>query len=106
VNVEDGLAVPDDVRTWAQTEEQKLYEILYGVLKQHPTETAESLIRVYGLGSNAPSKFAIDLAARIHLQEACAALLGTDKSYRQSPELFRNVSRQEAQSAIDSLNCK
>jgi hypothetical protein len=106
VNVEDGLAVPDDVRRSFQSDEHKLYEILYGVLKQHPTETAESLIRVYGLGSNSPSKFAIDLAVRIHLQEACPALLGTDRSYRQSPELFRNAPRQEVQSAINSLNCK
>jgi len=105
-NGEDELPVSENARVALRRKQNQVYDALYAVLKRQPSETIGILIKVYGLDTVDPSKFALDLVARIHLQEACPALLNSMKDYKRTPDIFVNAPHQAVQSAIDSLHCQ
>jgi len=85
--------------------QKKLYQMLLSILRQQPHETVLVLRNTYGLGTAAPSTFALDLSTRIGFAESCPLLLQSSQRLRKlDPELFR-APRDELQQAITSLRC-
>ena len=86
--------------------QEALYQTLYGVLQRENRTTIEVLIRVYGLATDAPSKFAIDLLSRARLSDACPALLRSEMLLKQSSaDSFRGP-REELEATLHLLKCK
>jgi hypothetical protein len=82
------------------------YDDLYSVLRREKRETFTNLVSVYGLGSDGPSPFALELVSRLELHEACPYLQESERQLKDlSPDRFK-APRQEIQDAIASLNCK
>lgn len=95
-----------DVAASLQKDQQALYGELYKVLLREKVATLTNLMRVHGLGSVAPSPFALDLVSHLGLPEACPLLQQSDRAFeKQSPESYQ-APRQELQAAISSLKCK
>jgi hypothetical protein len=61
---------------------------------------------VYGLGSDAPSPFAMDSVSRLGLPEACPLLLQSERAIQKFSVESNRAPRQELQSALAALNCK
>lgn len=87
-------------------EKEALYAALYTVLRQERAETIVRLSIVYGLGSTDPSPFALDLAPRLGLQEACPYLLQSREQLTNLSADYYKAPRQELQKAIASLKCE
>ncbi len=108
MNFEDRLVFPPDspeVPTDLKKQQQALYDSLYLVLRKEKSETLTILTQVYGLGSNAPSTFALDMASRLQIQEACPYLIESERQLKSlSPGFFR-APRQEIHATIISLKC-
>jgi HEAT repeat protein len=108
-NYEDRIERPpafQDVTSSLRKDQQALYADLYGILRRERTQTLMILIKIYGLGSQAPSPFALDLISRLELRVACPPLLQSNRSIQKlSPEFYR-APRQELQAAIASLKCE
>lgn len=86
-------------------EQESVYAALYSVLRREKFETVGALIKLHGLGSSDPSAFALDLLARLQIEEACPYLMESDRQLRElSPETYK-APRQELQAAIASLKC-
>lgn len=108
-NYEDRTMRPpgfEDVKTSLQKEQQTLYATLYLVLQRNKVETVTALAQVYGLGSDGPSTFALDLVSRLGLHEACPSLLQSDKIIKERPPESFKEPRQELEAALASLNCR
>ncbi len=87
-------------------DQQALYASLDKVLKREKVATLTDLAQVYGLGSDNPSLFALDLVSRLGLPEACPYLDQSEREFNNdSAELYK-APRKEVQAAIDSLKCK
>jgi hypothetical protein len=88
-----------------KAEQESVYAALYAVLRRERMETLGGLIKLHGIGTTNPSAFALDLLARLQIQEACPYLLQSDRQLKDlSPEFYK-APRQELQSAIASLKC-
>jgi len=108
-NEEDRTVFPsgtENLRSDQQASQQVLYGTLYSVLQREKTETLTNLMQVYGLGSDDPSRFALDLLSRIELHEACGYLLQSDQNIKNSPSGLYTAPPKELQAAIASLRCK
>jgi hypothetical protein len=108
-NYEDRTVRPpafQDVTASLQKDQQTLYGSLYTVLRRESSETLINLTRIYGLGSDGPSPFALDLASRVGLHEACPLLLQSDGAIQRLPPESYKAPRQELREAMGSLNCK
>jgi hypothetical protein len=107
-NYEDRILRPPgfrDVTTDLQKDQQVLYESLYTVLRREKVETLTALVKVQGLGSDAPSLFTLDLVSHLGLPEACPLLQQSDRAIQKlEPESYR-APRQELRAAITSLRC-
>ncbi len=108
-NYEDRTVRPSgfqDVTASLQRDQQTLYNSLYKVLQREQVATLTNLVKVYGLGSDAPSPFALELVSHLGLPEACPLLQQSDRAIEKlSPESYK-APRQELQAAIGSLKCK
>ncbi len=87
-------------------DEQKLYEALYGVLKRESRETLNTLIQVYGLGTDAPSKFGLSIVSRMRFREACPFVVQSDEIVKQSSADFFRAPREEIQSTLREVECR
>jgi len=108
-NEEDRTVFPpgaEDLRSDQRTSQQVLYGTLYSVLQREKVETLGNLMQVYGVGSDDPSPFALDLLSRIQLHEACPYLVQSDRSIENSPSGLYIAPPKELQVAIASLKCK
>jgi hypothetical protein len=108
-NFEDKLVLPpgsERLVARSKSGQQSVYDNLYEVLSREKADTLSILRSVYGLGSNDPSLFALDLVARLRLREACPLLKQSEKSIRSFPPERLNAPRQELQAAISSLMCQ
>jgi len=107
-NYEDRTPLPPDFRDVTaslQEDQQTLYGNLYSVLRRERMETLTNLVKVYGLGTDAPSAFALDLISRLGMRDACPLLLRSDQAIQR--HLTDYVApRSQLQSAKASLNCK
>lgn len=89
-----------------QRAERTLYEDLCRVLRREKVATLTVLVRVYGLGSDDPSLFALDLVSHLEVREACGTLLQSEKALEAwQADLYKAPSK-EVQAAIASLKCK
>lgn len=109
LNHEDRRVRPsgfEEVTASLAKDQQALYSTLYSVLQREKLETVGALIKLHGLGTSDPSAFALDLLARLQIQEACPYLLESDRQLQDlSPETYK-APWQELQTAIVSLKCK
>jgi hypothetical protein len=108
-NEEDRIVFPpgtENLKADQQTSQQVLYDTLYSILEQEKIETLTDLVQVYGLGSEDPSPFALELPPRIQLREGCPYLLQSDQSIKISPSGLYTSPPKDLQVAITSLNCK
>jgi hypothetical protein len=108
-NEEDRTVFPpgtENLRADQQTSQQMLYDTLYSILQQEKIETLTSLVQVYGLGSDDPAPFGLDLASRLKLFEACPYLLQSGQNIESSPSGLYTAPPKGLQGAISSLNCK
>lgn len=108
-NEEDRIVFPlgtENLRSGQRAAQQVLYGTLYSVLQREKVETLGNLVQIYGVGSEDPSPFALDLLSRIQLHEACPYLLQSDRSIENSPSGLYTAPPKELQAAIASLHCK
>ena len=87
-------------------EKESLYNTLYAVMRREKAETIAALEEIYGLATIDPSIFALDLASRLRLQDACSDLLNSQKQLNDLPPQYVRGPRQELRATISSLNCK
>jgi len=89
-----------------KTEQESVYAALYAVLRRERMETVGGLIKLHGIWTSDPSAFALELLARLQIQEACPYLLESERQLKDlSPEFYK-APRQELQAAIVSLKCQ
>jgi hypothetical protein len=100
--VNDGPAVPaEHIRERHTAVARDLYRMLDG----NREATAETLTELYGIGTDAPTVFAIHLLREAKFKWACNALLATQQLVdSNSPNTFI-APRLEIQETIDSLKC-
>ena len=108
-NYEDETIFPPGSENWKadqQKSQQDLYAGLYSILQREKVETLASLAGIYGLGSDDPSPFSLDLLSHIGLHEACPYLSQSKKLIEErSPDFYKGP-RHELQATIESLNCE
>lgn len=109
-NYEDRTSFPTGLNVGVKSEtfmeQQLLYSNLFEILKREKGLTLDSLVRVYGLGTDAPSKFSLALVSRMQFRDACPAATRSAELARQStPEYFLSP-RDEIQAALDTLKCQ
>ena len=85
-----------------EREQQEIYQLLESSLSRHRGVSLGVLIEVYGLGSELPAPFALDLAARIHLVEACPFLIRA----RRVGETIHVPLDKDLGRTIESLGCR
>jgi hypothetical protein len=104
---EDRFEDPYPEITDSIRQEQRLViESLHKVLRKVPDVTLAKLVEVYGLASESPSAFALDLVQSLELREACPILQGDLERLTQSPMRGYRAPLAELRTALDGLNCK
>jgi hypothetical protein len=84
-----------------QRRERDLYGQLYEILQREKRETLAGLMGTYGLGTDAPSRFALELVTKVDMSPEACMLLKQSKVRGQDGELSQQVN-----SALAVLNCK
>ena len=79
---------------------------LYSVLRREKKDAFKNLESVYGLGTEDPSPFALELLSRLHLKEGCQILLQSERQMAEYPPDSFDAPRHELESSIASLNCR
>lgn len=108
LNDEDRWVLPpgnDEVTAGYKKGQQAVYQSLYSVLRREKVQTLTILVKVYGLGGEAPSPFALDLVSHLRLHEACPLLMQSDAAIQKVSRESYKAPRQELQDAITSLGC-
>jgi len=101
----DSSESPDSVTATLRQEQQESYQSLYAVLVRQKSTTLAILTKVYGLGTDAPSTFSLQLLPNLKLRESCPALLRSNQAITKQPDTFI-APRAEIRAAIASLSCK
>ncbi len=96
----------ESVKTGVRKQQDALYEALYGILRREAEATVVTLAQVYGLGTDAPSKFALSLLARMQLRDACPALLQSEQLIKQSSSERFNAPREEIEATVQTVKCR
>jgi hypothetical protein len=93
-----------DAKSQLRREEDLLRDSLYKVLRRDPSATLGVLVSAYGVGTDSPSVFAVDLILKLHLATACPELQRSEEALRRkaSPS---PVFRQELSNALRLLGC-
>ncbi len=107
LNSEDRLplkAYNDRERADYQRQQQALYAELDAVLKQNRESTLVCLEQLYGLGHPDVSIFALQLASRLQMREACPSIMESEESANMLPA--HNFPRKEIQEAAAALKCQ
>lgn len=109
LNEEDRAIFPpgaEDLQAEQTKEETVLYQNLRRILEKHEDSTLNNLMTIYGLGSDNPSKFALDLVSQMHYQQACPLLIRSKELLgMRSTDVYRGPA-QEINATIASINCK
>ena len=108
-NYEDKIVRPQafsDVRAGLQTEHRAVYSDLDLVLQRNKPQTLAAFVQTYGLGSDDPAVFALDVLSRLKLQEACPLILRSMQAVQSLPAESFMRPRQELQNTMASLQCK
>jgi len=94
----------DRVQAMLARDQQSVYESLYTVLQQQGAATTYVLVNVYGLGTEAPSRFALQILSRTRLPEACPALMYSQETLEKLQD--RDREREDVSAAIRAIGCK
>jgi Holliday junction resolvasome RuvABC DNA-binding subunit len=109
-NSEDRASLPpglnEKVKADLAKEQEVLYQTLYTVLKREARSTIDTLIQVYGLGTEAPSKFGLALVSRMQFREACPAVMRSEQIAKQSSSASFLAARAELEATLHSLKCQ
>ncbi len=106
-NFEDRLEPPNsEFKKSLESEQSEVIHNLHKVLLKEHSETVRKLIEIYGLGTENPSTFALDLVSYLDLRDACPILLQTLERLRQSPIPGYNAPLAEIRKATEQLDCK
>jgi hypothetical protein len=109
-NYEDRTKFPAGLNEGVKVDQAKdqdaLYQTLYAVLKREARSTMEGLYQIYGVGTDAPSRFGLMLVSRMQFRESCAALLQSERLLKQSPAESFSAPREELEATIHALNCQ
>ena len=96
----------EGVKAGNRRDQETVYQSLYAALRRENRNTLVILAQVYGLGSDAPSGFALSLLSRMGFRDACPALLQSERLANQSsPELF-DAPRAELAATVDAAKCR
>jgi hypothetical protein len=107
LNSEDLVVRPtgfDDVSISLKKDQTVVYNDLFAVLRREKGETLINLAEVYGLGSDDPSLFALELSSKLGIHEACPVLKQSDNAIKELSEPNK-APRQAVQTALSSLQC-
>jgi hypothetical protein len=108
-NYEDRTSLPaglnEAVKADSAKEQQALYQTLYAVLKRKAGATVQVLYEVYGIGTSAPSRFALALLSRMQFVGACPALQQSDRLLKRSSAESFSAPREELETTLHALKC-
>lgn len=85
--------------------EAPVYDQLLSVLQREHTTTVDALERVYGLGTVAPSKFALIVVSRAGFRDVCPLLRKTQRDLAGTESWFI-APRSDLANAIQELGCR
>lgn len=109
-NYEDRSTFPpgldEGVKADDKKEQEELYQRLYAVLRHESQPTLVTLAQVYGLGTDAPSKFALSLLSQMRFRDACPALLQSEQLLKQSSAELFTAPRAELEATLDVVKCR
>jgi hypothetical protein len=75
------------------------------LLTRQKTRTLGVLLATYGLGTEEPSPFGIDLVQRLHWRESCDLLMRSE-SYQQKLSVMSKTDPMKTTKAIELLDCR
>jgi hypothetical protein len=85
-------------------DETAVYDPLYVVLQRESKVTVRMRVIIYGLGTDTPSRFALNVLSRARLQDACPAL---QESYHVlEKETYRDRERRDVGATIQAVGYK
>lgn len=109
-NYEDRTTFPpglnEGVKADLAKEQAALYQTLYAVLKREARSTIEVMYQVYGVGTDAPSKFGLALLSRMQFREACPEVLQSERLSKQSSAESFLAPREELEATVHELKCQ
>ena len=88
------------------TEHDALRNYLYDVLRRNRALTVSALRDVYGLGSAAPSAFAVVLSREVAIPGTCNLLLRSQTYFDQVPPERLDGPRAELKASLAALGCR
>jgi hypothetical protein len=108
-NEEDRTIFPPGSESWKadqDKDEQTLYSDLQDILRRESVTTLSNLSNIYGLGSDNPSIFALNLVSHMQFQQSCPLLLQSKQALdRRRAVAYRGPSL-EVQTVIATLHCR
>jgi hypothetical protein len=102
VQIGEGAA---EIKELHLRQQKEIYAILYRVV-EHSEDAHRILIEIYGLRSNAPSRFALDLLQRVRLPTVCRDLTELDLGSKALPSETFIFPRDEVSAAIAFQECR
>jgi hypothetical protein len=109
-NFEDRISNPSQldsmVRTSRRAEQSHLYGCLREVLKAHVYATINLLRAEYGLGSAAPSLFALGIVEELRLTQACPSVLSSEQQMNATSPKWFDAPRDRTSALASSLGCR
>jgi len=99
LNEEEAFEQDPDFRSSIRTEQDKIVRTLHRVLAHNQELTQRVLVSDYGLGSDYPSRFAVQLAGSAQIQSTCPFL---DNS---SSQTFDGALREQIHTVMQQLRC-
>jgi hypothetical protein len=94
----------DDIRATFAKDQRAVYDSLFRVLQQQSKSTVRVLAIVYGLGTDAPSKFALNLLSSTRLHDACPALVQSHGLLGMVQ--YRTKERDDVEATVQAVGCK
>lgn len=95
-----------DFKQFIEREQAQVVEDLHRVLTKNPESTLLKLRDTYGLGSENPSSFGLNVIAQLDLRNACPTLLRSFEKMTSSPLPGYDPPLQEVRQAMGRLGCK
>ena len=105
-NYEDRLNGGEETRAFIHKAQETVYERLIIVLRREKISTLKNLAQIYGLGSDNPSLFALQIVVRAKLVEACPYLLRSANGLKTYSPSDYKAPIAEVQAAVTELKCQ
>lgn len=93
------------VRTEFVRQQQGIVDTLREVLCKHERETITILVTMYGLGTEEPSRFAVDTVGQLQLRQACDLLIQSE-DYQQKLSKIAQSNPSRTAEVIRELKCR